>query len=164
MKPDGAKDKTKQWLWYSQFYQCIINFILAIIHPELYYAGRHALDQLRLSESEVTLEWAKCWESVYTVTSVISYHTVPPHFDPQGNDKYYDVLTSFGSANVCIIFPQIKAEFLYGLGGTISFSGSLFEHAVPSWGNGARVSYALFMRPEVISNNFHCSVDWPTLS
>ena len=152
-------EATTRWLELSSDFQRTIKFVLGVIHPELYQTGSRILEDSHQSTNPAISFWANKWSSVFTATSVIVSRTALSHFDRYGDNKYFDALVSFGSSNVCLRLPQISAEFEYGLGGGIFFSGSLFQHEVPEWKHGNRINYSSFMRPEVV-NQFCSPVGW----
>lgn len=160
--PEDEVLSAERWLSGSGDFQETINFVLSILHPELHKKGECVLDELRKSSDPVMRKWACCWESVYTATTVVSSRTAPPHFDRKGFKTHYDALASFGAAEAKLVFPQLDAELAYAPGTVIYFSGSLFQHEVPEWGRGERISYASFMRPEIL-HQFCSPVDWPAL-
>ena len=110
--------------------QNIINFLVAIIHPELYKAGQLALNSLHSIPEFGMADWAHCWMSVFTATCVISSCIAPAHFDPKENIKYYNALATFGTNKAMLELPDLDGGFQYGAATIVFFSGSLFKQAV----------------------------------
>ena len=103
-----------------------INFILAIIHPQLFQADAHTLSWLQNVPDYSKADWAICWPSVYTAMAVISCCIVPLHTDRFGCHRHYDALATLEAEGVKIQFPDIKANFQYDSGTLLFFSGALF--------------------------------------
>ncbi|KAF5333747.1 hypothetical protein D9758_017914 [Tetrapyrgos nigripes] len=152
----NARDipNTQQWLESVAPLQLTVSLILSFIHPELYQAGKTALDNCCKPSADLTQEWAKRWNSVYTALCVISSHRAVPHVDSHGDPKYLDALASLGTTKKAkMVFHELNASFSYNPGTVMFFSGKGWTHEVPLWGVGDRVCYASYMRPEMMAEH-----------
>lgn len=122
---------------------------MAVIHPELYNAGRKTLTRLRDAAEIQPQDVLKRWTSVFSGVSVISNRVTPSHRDRQSSHEWYDLLATLGDYSDCDMkLPGLGISLEYGPGTVIGLSGMVLEHGVPKF-DGDRVCYAYFMRDKV---------------
>jgi hypothetical protein len=127
-----------------------LNFVLLLIHPNLYTIGSSILQNLRGLQD--TTEIASLWTSVFTGIAVISNRETPTHVDYNGRPEWYDLLTvkgSHSSRSTRLDLPEMGLSLAYGPGTVVALSGQIFQHRVRFWGDGDRICYARFMREAV---------------
>jgi hypothetical protein len=127
-----------------------LNFVLLLIHPNLYKIGSSILQNLRGLQD--TTEIASLWTSVFTGIAVISNRETPTHVDYNGRPEWYDLLTVKGShlsRSTHLDLAEMGLSLAYGPGTVVALSGQIFQHCVRFWGDGDRICYARFMREAV---------------
>jgi len=131
----------------------ILNGALAIMHPDMYVAGREALVRLgQWADSEgedEMLEILSLWPSVYSVTSIMANRASPLHVDQFGRPHWMDILVTFGNyTDLDFLIPSIHSRFMYEPGTVIALSGQLLLHGV-GMANGDRGIISYYMRDNV---------------
>lgn len=127
----------------------ILSAILAVIHPNLYDAGRQTMscliDTPEIGPQDVLSQWA----SVFSGVAVISNRITPPHRDGGSRRNWYDLLAALGSYRNCHLeLPGVGISLEYAPGAVVGISGQVLEHGVPDF-DGDRVCYAYFMKDSV---------------
>lgn len=125
----------------------MLSAMLKIMHPELYHAGREAMQALAgvTKTPEVLVQWA----SVFNAVQIIANRETPLHRDSKSRAPWYDLLASIGSYSNCIMeFPGIGVSINYLPGTVVAFSGKVLRHGVGAC-TGERICYAYFMRDSV---------------
>ena len=142
-----------KWLDSIPESNAVLSAILAVIHPQLYEAGRQTIERLRSTpEIEDPEDLLSRWASVFSGVSVISNRYTPPHRDQGSRYHWYDILATSGCYRNCDLkLPGLGITLEYGPGTVVGLAGKVLEHEVSSF-KGDRVCYAYFMR-----NNVH---DW----
>jgi hypothetical protein len=75
----------------------LLNALLAIVHPELYAAGRYVMQTLGEEEEVLDLhEVLEHWHSVFTAITLITNRGSPLHQDPKTNICWYDLMLTVG--------------------------------------------------------------------
>jgi hypothetical protein len=137
------------WLDQMSESNAILSAILAVIHPQLYRAGRETLNRLRQCDQIQLQDVLGKWTSVFSGVSVISNRITPAHRDLQSRHHWYDLLAALGSYRNCNLeLPGLGLSLEYGPGAVIGLSGMMLEHEVPKF-VGDRICYAYFMRDKV---------------
>jgi hypothetical protein len=127
----------------------ILSAILAVIHPELYDAGRETFNRLRQNPEIQPQDVLLRWTSVFNGVSVIFNRLTPAHRDGNTRKQWYDLLVSLGSYRSCkLALPGLGISLEYGPGTVVGLLGATLEHEVPHF-EGERVCYAYFMRDSV---------------
>ena len=138
------------WLDAISESNAILSAILAVIHPKLYDAGWKTLKRLRDTLERDPQNVLSRWASAFSGVAIISNCSTPPHRDGSSRHNWYDMLVTLGRYWGCDLkLLGLGISLEYGPGTVVGLSGSVLEHAVPSF-EGDRVCYAYFMR-----NNVH---------
>jgi hypothetical protein len=139
----------------------LLNDVMSLIHPDLYHAGREAVELLK--QSDLTRSSADRWPSIWTGVSLIANRITKSHVDKWGSNSWYDFLVSIGSyENAYFDLPDVglKLEYLPGTG--VAFCSKFLQHSVKEWGGGDRLCYAMFMRHNVLYKLQLENVGWMT--
>jgi Oxygenase domain of the 2OGFeDO superfamily len=140
-----------EWLDCFSESNSILSAILAVIHPDLYEAGRETFKRLREAPGIERQDVLSRWTSVFNGVSVISNRTTPVHRDGNSLPHWYDILVTLGDYSECNMkLPGLGVSLEYGPGTVVGLSGMVLQHEVPSFKGKDRVCYAYFMR-----NNVH---------
>jgi hypothetical protein len=133
----------------------LLSGALAIMHPDLYMAGRTAFDNLRArlqsadnphaSEFMDMALLLQGWATVYSGASVMVNRSSPWHRDINSCPQWFDLLASIGDyCGINIDLPTIGASLPYGPRTVIAFCGKLICHWVLA-GSGNRMCLAFYM-------------------
>ena len=137
------------WLAAISESNAIVSAILAVIHPDLYDAGRKTMSCLMKTPEVCPQNVLNQWASVFSGVSVISNRMTPSHRDNSSRVHWYDVLVALGSYQNCNLeLPGLGMSLEYSPGTVVGLSGMVLEHAVPMV-EGDRVCYAYFMKDNV---------------
>ena len=126
-----------------------LNALLAIIHPELYAAGKWVMQTLREDDEILDLhEGLEHWHSVFTVITLITIRESPLHRDPKTNIRWYDLMLTVGDYNEAILeLSAFSLRLLYNPRSICFISGKLVRHGVSST-KGIRICYGYYMYEE----------------
>jgi len=137
------------WLDHATESNSIMSAILAVIHPELYDAGRNTFKELRKHSEIEPQEILHRWTSVYSGISVICNRLTPAHRDVSARKQWYDMLVSVGRYRNCNLkLPGLGVSLEYGPGSVVGVLAAMLEHQVSHF-EGERVCYVYFMRDVV---------------
>ena len=141
-----------EWLDEISTSNMISSTILAVIHPELYSAGRESLVRLRedseFERNDVDRVLSR-WTSAFSGVSIISNRITPLHRDGSSRNHWYDLLITLGRYQNCNLeLPGLGISLDYRPGTAVGLSGMVVQHSVPKC-EGDRVCYAYFMRDTV---------------
>lgn len=130
----------------------ILSAILAVIHPELYEAGRETFKRLRENAGFRHQDVHRVldrWTSAFSGLAVISNRISPIHRDGGSRNNWYDLLVTLGSYQGCDLeLPGLGLSLDYPPGTVVGLSGTVVQHAV--YGRKKdRMCYAYFMRDSV---------------
>lgn len=125
----------------------LLNSLLAIVHPELYAAGKYVIKTLREDDELLDLhEGLDHWYSVFTAMTLITNRESPLHRDPKTNIRWFDLMLSVGDYEEAVLeLSTFGIRFLYNSGSVCFLSGKLVRHGV-SAANGTRICYVYYMR------------------
>src|SRR5258708_5037371 len=147
------------WLDAISESNAILSAILAVIHPQLYDAGWQTTKCLR-DTPKVDQDILSQWASIFSGISVISNRSTPLHQDRSSRSNWYNMLVTLGRYRKCNLkLPGLRVSLEYGPGMVLGISGSVLEHAAPSF-KGDRVCYAYFMRDSVPGGVVIPASDW----
>lgn len=141
-----------EWLDEISTSNMITSAILAVIHPELYDAGRECLIRLKkdveFQRKDVDHALSR-WTSAFSGISVISNRKTPLHRDGGSRNNWYDLLISLGRYQNCNLeLPGLGVSLDYRPGTVVGLSGMVVQHSVKNCRRD-RVCYAYFMRDNV---------------
>jgi hypothetical protein len=141
-----------EWLDAISKSNMILSAILAVIHPELYEAGRVTSIRLRddaeFKRKDVNLTLSR-WASAFSGVAVLSNRRTPNHRDGFSRKQWYDILVTLGTYDSCqLTLEGLGVDLDYGPGTVVGLSGMVLQHGVPDF-KGERVCYAYFMRNDV---------------
>ncbi|KII95853.1 hypothetical protein PLICRDRAFT_170451 [Plicaturopsis crispa FD-325 SS-3] len=138
--------------WLSDMAESIalINAVMAIIHPDLYRAGRDTLIRMRDAPEAASLAAVlDRWTAVFNAVSVISSRETPIHRDNFSRAEWYDLLATVGRYTSAIFeVPSLGLRFDYSSGTIVGISGRVLPHGV-SRAIGERLCLAFYMRDNV---------------
>ena len=141
-----------RWLDAASESNMVLSSILAVIHPELYEAGRETFMHLR---NHAEFQHAEAqhvlnnWTSALSGVAVIRNRITPSHRDRYSRFHWYDLLVTLGRYQKCKLhMPGLSVFLDYGPSTVVGLSGMALQHAVPKV-KGERVCYAYFMRNDV---------------
>jgi hypothetical protein len=127
--------------------QDLLNGILAVVSPDLFKAGRDAIEMVKKMELH---ENARLWTSVYTAMSVIVNRMTPRHRDVGAAIAHPDLLLSAGEhVGSEFHIPDIGVVLEYNPGTVVVIAGRVLSHAVPRHCEGWRVCIAQYMKDKV---------------
>lgn len=148
----------RAWLEQMILPSAVLSAAMAVMHPDLYAAGREAV--VRLYQDLAVLhpddpalvemaEMLRLWPSVFTTTSVMVNRVTPFHRDHNSRVQWYDLLASIGSyVHAWFEVPTLGTACYYPPGSVVAVSGLLVRHGVaPTEGN--RLCVASYMRDNV---------------
>jgi len=125
----------------------LVNAILRVVHPELYFMARGAMEKLH-EEAELT-ELLEIWASVFNGCQILSNRETPLHRDNNSCWEWYDLLCSIGPyADASFELPGVGLRFPYDTGVIVAICGRILRHGV-SVANGDRICIAYYMRENV---------------
>jgi hypothetical protein len=158
LKVSNPQQGARAWLDAMAIPNAILSGALAVMHPDLYAAGREAMVKLGQHASEVgddeMAEVLSTWSSVYSVLSLMVNRQTPLHRDFNGRNEWLDLLVSFGKYhNATFSLSNLRLVFRYDAGTILAFSGRLLRHGA-SVADGDRECIAYYMR-----DNVHAAVD-----
>jgi hypothetical protein len=141
-----------EWLDEISTSNIILSAVLAVIHPNLYDAGRETLIRLR-NHAGIQQEDADHvldrWTSAFSGVSVISNRISPLHRDGGSRPMWYNLLVTLGNYKNCKLdLPGLGISMDYRPGTVVGLSGMVLQHQV-SGCEGDRLCYAYFMRDNV---------------
>lgn len=141
-------------------HSAILSASMAIMHPEMYEAGRQAISKLgRWSSEQDNAEMnaiLPIWPSIFNVMSVMVNRMSPLHNDRNGRPQWFDLLITVGNySDLDIAIPTISRRFRYNPGTAVAFSGQMLQHGVGQ-AEGDRGVLSFYMR-----DNVHEFVDVP---
>lgn len=152
-----------QWLDEISTSNIISSAILAVIHPELYNAGRASLIHLRENaefQHQDVDHVLNRWTSSFNGLSVISNRRTPLHRDGGTRNHWYDLLITLGRYRNCNFeLPGLGVSLDYRPGTVVGLSGMVVQHSVPACGKD-RVCYAYFMRDNLHEWTGVSGKDW----
>jgi hypothetical protein len=141
-----------EWLDEISRSNMVLSAILAVIHPELYEAGKET--NLRLGndpdfqDHDVDHVLSR-WGSAFNGVAVLSNRITPAHRDGKSRKQWYDMLVTLGAYQNCqLTLSGLGVSFDYGPGTVVGLSGMMLVHEVSKF-EGDRVCYAYFMRDSV---------------
>lgn len=141
-----------EWLDGISHSNMILSAILAVIHPELYDAGREAFIHLKNDagfQGEDVHGVLNRWTSAFSGVAVISNRITPLHRDGSSRKNWYDLLATLGSYRKCKLeLPGLGVSLDYRPGTVVGLSGMVVQHSVREC-EGERLCYAYFMRDNV---------------
>ena len=141
-----------RWLDAISESNMVLGAILAVIHPELYEAGRNTFEHLRKHarfQDADAQHVLNNWTSALSGVAVIRNRITPSHRDRYSRFHWYDLLATLGSYRRGILkMPGLGIFLSYGPGTVVGLSGMALQHEVPKV-KGERVCYAYFMRNDV---------------
>ena len=125
----------------------ILSGILRIMHPDQYRLGIQTLHAMeRFSKVNRAL---KQWPTLFSAIAIIANRASPMHREQKGHFQLFDVLLSVGGYNLApLMVEPLGIQMKNGPGTLYGFSGRLCRHGV-AFADGARICYALYMRPEI---------------
>jgi hypothetical protein len=142
----------RAWLEQMILPSAVLSAAMAVMHPNLYAAGREAV--VRLYQDLAVLhpddpalvkmaEMLRLWPSVFTATSVMVNHVTPFHRDHNSRVQWYDLLASIGSyVHAWFEVPTLGTACYYPPGSVVAVSGLLVRHGVaPTEGNWLCVAH-----------------------
>lgn len=132
----------------------VLSAALAIMHLDLYVAGRESIIKLYKEQGPQDPEMAallECWPSVFLASSVIVNRETPFHRDHNSRVQWFDLLASIGCYPGSVFdMPTLGTACYYPPGSVIGISGNLVRHGVART-DGDRLCLASYMRDNVHS-------------
>ena len=132
----------------------LLGGILYIVQPELFEAGMDCFNRLKANESvhkefAMFTEVLELWATPFNALSVICNRASPLHRDAQGDQQWFDLITTVGEySGAQLILPDVGMQMEYASGTVVAFSGKRLRHEVtPHVGN--RICIAQYMRKPV---------------
>ncbi|KIK79395.1 hypothetical protein PAXRUDRAFT_121743, partial [Paxillus rubicundulus Ve08.2h10] len=130
----------------------LLSATLAVMHTDLYVAGREAMIKLGDYAERVDTEMGEMlerWSSVYGVISVMVNRESPLHRDYSGKNEWMDLLASVGACrNASFQLSNLRTTLRYDPGTVVAFSGRVLRHGA-SKAEGDRACLAYYMRDNV---------------
>ena len=125
----------------------ILSGILRIMHPDQY---RLAVETVAaISSLQRVGSTLKSWPTIFSVITVVANRASPMHREQRGDFHLFDILLSVGSYTVAPITLQPLGIQMKNSPGTLcGVSGKFCRHGI-GFADGARIGYALYMRPEI---------------
>jgi hypothetical protein len=144
----------------------LCNAVTALVAPELYKAGKEAIEQVQLGQDmNRTHKNITLWPSVFTGMQIIANRTTPPHRDRGGAPTHYDLLLSVGThVEAQLSLPELGATFSYPPGTIVELCGKVFLHEVDDWEGGERVCVAHMMKDDVHERLKVMRPPWPQMA
>jgi len=144
----------------------LCNAVTALIAPELYEAGKQAIEQVQLGQDmHRTHGNIALWPSVFTGMQIIANRTTLPHRDRGGAPTHYDLLLSVGTHGKAELhLPEFGARLSYAPGTIIVLGGKVFLHEVDGWEDGERVCVAHMMKDDVHDRLKVMRPPWPKMA
>lgn len=144
---------TRGWLSAMKDHAALLTACLAIMHPDMYLAGREAMLKLgKWTEDNEQADMSSIlpiWPSVFSVVSVMVNRMSPLHTDMNGRPQLFDLLVTVGDyEDLDIVIPTICRSFRYAPGTAIAFSGRMLQHGVRQIGDN-RAVLSFYMRDNV---------------
>ena len=125
----------------------VLSGILRIMHPDQYRLGRDTIGTLR--QYAHVREALMKWPTVFSAITLIANRACPMHREPKGHFQLFDLLVSVGTHTCAPLMVQPFGVQVKNSPGTIcGFSGRFCRHGV-TFADGARIAYALYMKPEM---------------
>jgi hypothetical protein len=126
-----------------------VNLIFSLISPDLYEAGKTAVDSLK--EQHKHHKNVLRWPSVFGGLGLISNRITPDHRDVGGCFPWYDILVAAGDYTEAFLdMPDLRTRFAYTPGTVVAVCGKLLRHGVCEWRGGERLCYAHYQRGNVM--------------
>ncbi|KIK71914.1 hypothetical protein PAXRUDRAFT_117038, partial [Paxillus rubicundulus Ve08.2h10] len=106
LKARNPDQDGRDWLEQMMVQSAVLSAAMAIMHPNLYAAGReaviHLYQDLAVPRSDdpafaEMVEMLRLWPSVFTAASVMVNRSTPFHRDHNSRVQWYDLLASIGT-------------------------------------------------------------------
>ncbi|KIJ12178.1 hypothetical protein PAXINDRAFT_14951 [Paxillus involutus ATCC 200175] len=134
LKVHNADQGGRKWLDNMLIPLSMLSAALAIMHLDLYVAGRESIIKLYKEQGPQDPEMAallECWPSVFLASSVIVNHETPFHRDHNSRVQWFDLLASIGCYPGSVFdMPTLGTACYYPPGSVIGISGNLVHHGV----------------------------------
>ena len=151
----GRKDKgALEWLEEMAWPNALMSAAVAIMHPDMYRAGRDTLIKLGKQEHakndpDGMADVLAKWGAVFNGVNVISNRQTPLHRDNYSSAEWYDLLATVGDyANGVLELPTVGVRLKYPPGTLVALSGRVLRHGA-SEVDGDRLCLAWYMRSSV---------------
>ncbi|KIJ12098.1 hypothetical protein PAXINDRAFT_83487, partial [Paxillus involutus ATCC 200175] len=112
----------------------VLSAALAIMHLDLYVAGRESIIKLYEGQGPRDPEMAallECWPLVFSASSVIVNRETPFHRDHNSRVQWFDLLASIGCYPGSVFdMPTLGTACYYPPGSVIGISGNLVCYGV----------------------------------
>ncbi|KIK79973.1 hypothetical protein PAXRUDRAFT_159879, partial [Paxillus rubicundulus Ve08.2h10] len=99
LKKSNGDSGGRVWVGAMVILNTLLSVMLAVMHPDLYAAGREAMIKLGDHAERVDAEMGEMlerWSSVYGVISVMVNRESPLHRDYNGKNEWMDLSASVG--------------------------------------------------------------------
>ncbi|KII89585.1 hypothetical protein PLICRDRAFT_61359, partial [Plicaturopsis crispa FD-325 SS-3] len=143
-------ETTLPWLTEMAESFAVINAVMAIIHPNLYDAGRETLRRMHTCpEASSLAPVLHKWASIFNGAAIISNRETPIHRDNFSRAEWYDLLATVGRyRNAVMEIPVAGLRLDYSGGTLVGIAGRILSHGV-SRADGERLCLAFYMRDNV---------------
>ncbi len=108
---------------------CLMSALLAVIHYDLYAAGRELEGKLRKDYPNLK-HGVNGWPCVFTALSIIASRKCITHRDKNTRSEWYDILANIGVGNPTLELKTFGITAKYSSGSIAAFSGRFVLHNV----------------------------------
>lgn len=154
LKAKNSGDGGREWLTLIRETNTLFAGAMAVMHPDLFWAGREAMIALSRQSTQKGFEEMgevlPDWGTIFSSISVMVNQETPYHRDHNSPTDGFDLLATVGPYKGSeMSIPTLAQSFQYNPSTIMAFSGFLLRHGVAQV-DGGRVCMAYYMRDKVL--------------